>query len=130
MWQSEPLLVFRMTMAVSMSPALPILGSTRLLAQQPAGEIEVMDHHVPEQAAGDLDVFQRRRAGIAAGDDDQFDLAHLALADRRLERAVGGVEATVEADGHGHAMLLQVGEAAVDPLDVEIDRLFACVPRP
>src|SRR5882724_6929978 len=32
MWQSEPLLVFRMTMAVSMSPALPILGSTRQLA--------------------------------------------------------------------------------------------------
>src|SRR5262245_11276888 len=32
MWQSEPLRVFRMTMAVSMSPALPILASTRTLA--------------------------------------------------------------------------------------------------
>ena len=30
----------------------------------------------------------------------------------RLDRAVGGVEAAVEADGHGHAMLLQISRGS------------------
>ena len=44
----------------------------RLLIQQVARHIEVVDHHVAEQPAGAGDVGERRRRRIAAGDREQL----------------------------------------------------------
>jgi hypothetical protein len=97
----------------------------RFLGQEEARQVEVVDHHVPEQAAGDPDVVQRRRRGVAAGDYHLFDPADLARLHRVPQCLVGGVVAPVEADLDRHPAGLDLGPAAVDPGDIQIDRLLA-----
>ena len=72
-------------MTLSKSPASPIAGSVstapmradrhRLLAEQPARHVEVVDRHVAEDAARPPDVVDRRRARVARGDVDHLDRA-------------------------------------------------------
>ena len=97
----------------------------RLLAQQEARHVEIVDHHVAEQAAGARDVGDRRRPRIARQDGDDLRLAHFARRQALLQRREAGVEAAVEAD---HQLGLGVGDhlqAGAHALGREVDRLFA-----
>ncbi len=97
----------------------------RLLAEQPARQVEIMDHHVAEQAARDLDVGHRRWAGVAAGDGEQLELADGAGDELLAQGAEARVEAAVEADQQRHARLLGDLEAGIDAGEAEVDRLLA-----
>ncbi len=98
----------------------------RLVPQQPAQHIEIVDHGVVENAVrhgGDR--VGRRDLGIAAGKDQHFGSADLTGADCVVQRAVSRIEAPVEADAKRHPGLRQNVCARVDTCHVEIDRLLA-----
>jgi hypothetical protein len=57
-----------------------------LLAEQPAGHVEVVDRHVAEDAARALDVVVGRRAGVARGQRHHLDRTDPAVVDRGLQR--------------------------------------------
>ena len=89
--QSLPDAVFIMTIAVSTSPALPIAwidqrptrgeDHHRLLAEEEARHVEIVDHHVAIEPARALDIGDRRRTRVARDHRDDLDLADGALVD-------------------------------------------------
>ena len=128
--------VFISTAAVSTSPASPIAGIDqrraqredldRLLAEQEARHVEIMDHHVAEQPARAL---RRSRPAAATGSREitlTISIAPASPARSRVsQRGEIRVEAAVEADHQRLAGSADDGEAAPDAVGVEIDRLFA-----
>ena len=70
----------------------------RLLAEQEARHVEVVDRHVAEQPAGARHVLERRRARVARRDRDHLDIADLPGVDAGPGGAEVGVESAVEAD--------------------------------
>ena len=97
----------------------------RLLAQEPACHVEIVDHHVPEQPAGHLDVVERRRAGVPAGDGEHLQAPDAALAELFLELREIRVEAPVETEHERNARLCRDVEAGLRALAVEIEWLLA-----
>lgn len=97
----------------------------RLLGQEEARHVEVVDHHVAEEPARAPDVVDRRRRGIARDHGDDLDRAGLARAQTLLQRGEIRVEAAVEADHQRLARFLDRRQAAADAGGVEIDRLLA-----
>ena len=63
----------------------------RLLAEQEARHVEVVDHHIAEEAARPRDVADRRRRRIARQDRHEFDRA-----DPRLAPSAAGAGRTVD----------------------------------
>ena len=97
----------------------------RLLAEQEARHVEIVDHHVAIETAGALDIAHRRRAGIARQDGDQLDAAGLAGRDAAVHIGEARIEAAVEAD---HQLALGRGDdlqAGLDARRIEADRLLA-----
>ena len=131
----RPLAVRISTAAVSTSPAWADRridqrraereDLDRLLGEEEAGHVEVMDHHVAEEPARALDILDRRRTGIARDHADDLDRAGLAGAEAAFERGEVRVEAAVEADHQRLAGFADHLEAAADAAGVEIDRLLA-----
>ena len=70
----------------------------RLLAEQEARHVEIVDHHVAKETAGALDIAHRRRGGIARQDGDHLDVADLAGVDAALQVGEARIEAAVEGD--------------------------------
>ena len=97
----------------------------RLVVQHVARQVEVVDGHVAQQAAGRLEVGPRRNFRIARGDDHLVQVADLAGLHGRPRGAVAGIEAAVEADLDRHVVVRDGCGAAVDPVDVDVDRLLA-----
>ena len=119
----------------SMSPAAPTAGSVRQLpvactrhrvvVEDPAEDVEVVDQHVAEDAAGAPDVLDRRRAGVAAGHHQHLRLADLARVEARLQRRERRIVATLEPDEAGHARLRHRLRAVARAVEREVDRLLA-----
>jgi hypothetical protein len=132
------------TAAVSTSPASPMPLSTsalpsactvdEILADEEAGHVEIVDHHVAEQPARAGDVADRRRRRIARDDGDELDVADLATANPLLQRREIRVEAPVEADHQRHAGLFHHRQQCFDALDSRATPAFRrgwpCRPAP
>ena len=141
-WQRAPEAIRKTTMALSTSPISPARDIEQhaahgrdlhgLFAEQEAGHVEVVDHHVPEQSPGTLKKSQGRREWIPAADYGLLQAADLAVAGSPVQRAVAGVEAPVESDLKRHTGLSENCPAGVRPLHVQVDRFFAehRLPRP
>ena len=97
----------------------------RLLAEQPAREVEVVDHHVAVQPARDLDVGGRRRAGVARGDRDQLEPADPASSTARLSAPKLPSKRRLKPIISGTPASARDREAGVDPRARQIDRLLA-----
>ena len=97
----------------------------RVVVENPAENVEVVDQHVLEDAARASDVRDRRRARIAARDDQHFRRADLALDDARLQRRESRVVAALESDEACDARAFDGVCARACALEIEVDRLFA-----
>ena len=97
----------------------------RLLAEQPARHVEIVNRHVPEQPAGTLHIGDRRRRRVAAHDQHGFDISDLAVVDAAADATERGVVSPVESDREQDARALRGSDAFARAADVEIDRLFA-----
>ncbi len=101
------------------------IDGDRLLAEQEARHVEIVDHHVAEEAAGALDVFDGRRRGVARQDRDDLHRADFSGPDARLQRLEGRVEPAVEADHQRYAARRHAIEGPPDAGCVEVDGFFA-----
>ena len=133
---------------MSTSPASPIAGIDqrradgmnldRLVAEQEARHVEIVDHHVAEEAARAL----RHTPPAAAPGSREMTVTSSTLpaspaATPTLARGEIGIEAAVKADHQRRAGGLHDGQAGADAIRAEIDRLFAehglaglrCAPR-
>src|SRR5882757_3660002 len=97
----------------------------RLLAQQEARHVEIVDHHVAEQSAGSRDVARRWRRWIARQNGYEFDRTDLAGADAGLEGGKTRIETPVEADHQPAVRAAHDVEAGANARGAEINGLFA-----
>src|SRR3954470_981383 len=122
-------------MAVSMSPAAPIAGSTRTA---PRAKTSTTSEPLTYRAMSTSWIVMARKippetrissAGgggrVAAREPHELRVAELAGGDRGTHGRVGRVEAPVEADLERDARLLDRGERAVDLGEVQRHRLLA-----
>ncbi len=97
----------------------------RVLVQQPARHVEVVDGEVAEEAAAGRDEGRRRRRGVVADQVQRFQRADLAGRQPRLQRAVVRIEALVEGDVERLRRPLQRDSVGAQPRQVEVERLLA-----
>ena len=100
----------------------------RLVGEDEACEVQVVDHHVLEDAAGDAEVFQVRRGGVAGGDDELLQFSDVAAADALAQGGMSGVKAAVEADLDGGRVWGEFVEgvaALVGAVEVQVHGFFA-----
>ena len=92
--------------------------------EQPSCEVEEVNHLITELASGHFDIADGRGLRAARGEKNHFGRAHPTLAKRVVNRAMAWVKTAIEADGDRHAGFLDLAQAVIDALDVQIDRLF------
>ena len=104
---------------------LGIAGLGRLVVEDPAKDVEVVDQHVLEDAARDFDIGNRRRTRVAARHDQHLRFADLTLVDARLQRDERRIVAPLKADQAAHVRLRNGCGACACPIQREIDRFLA-----
>ena len=86
----------------------------RLLGEEEAGHVEVVDHHVTEDAARGGYVAGWRWIGVAREDSDDLNLADGAGAQTPLQLGEARIKTAIEAYHQGNAALLHHIEAGLD----------------
>ena len=97
----------------------------RLLSEQPARHVEIVDHHVAEQAARDSHIGDRRRARVAAGDAEQLDPADPTVPQLALQPGEVRIEPAIEPDHQRHTALGDDRKTCLGAPPVEVERLLA-----